>query len=57
MKSINLDQLLGIVRHVLTIVGTVLAVSGSAIAGSWEVIVGSTLALATVVWSVWAKTK
>jgi hypothetical protein len=55
MKTLTLDQTLGIVRHTLTILGTLLIASGNVLEGSWEVITGSTIALASVVWSVFSK--
>ena len=55
MKKLTLEQILGIVRHVMTIAGTLLVASGSVAEGGWEVITGSALSLVAIVWSVWSK--
>lgn len=55
MKNLTQEQMLGIVRHVMTIAGTLLVASGSVAEGSWQVITGSALSLAAIVWSVWSK--
>jgi hypothetical protein len=51
----NQEQLLGLIRHILTIIGTILITKGSVDESSWALITGSTLSLAAVLWSVFAK--
>ena len=55
MKKLALEQTLGLIRHGMTIVGTLLVASNNVTEGGWEVITGSTLALASIVWSVFSK--
>lgn len=49
------DQILGIVRHVLTGLGGVLIAKGVIDAGMAEQVIGAVISLAGVVWSIWAK--
>ncbi len=49
------EQVLGVVRHVLTAVGGVLIAKGLVDDGSWTEIMGSTVTLIGVIWSVVAK--
>ena len=49
------EQLLGLIRHILTIIGTTLITKGSIDESSWTLITGSTLSLAAILWSVFAK--
>lgn len=49
------EQLLGILRHVMTSVGIYLVAKGLAGEGAVEEGIGSVLALASVVWSVLSK--
>lgn len=51
----NQEQLLGLIRHILTIIGTTLITKGSIDESSWTLITGSTLSLAAILWSVFAK--
>jgi hypothetical protein len=53
----NQDQILGIVRHVLTGVGGVLVTKGYLDDGMLQTAVGGLIAIAGVVWSVLAKKK
>lgn len=55
MKKLTLDQILGIVRHVMTIAGTLLIATGNIAEGSWEVLTGSALSLVAIAWSVMSK--
>jgi hypothetical protein len=52
---INQEQLLGLIRHILTIIGTFLIMNGSIDEPNWTLITGSTLSLAAILWSVFAK--
>ena len=53
--SISKDQVLGIVRHVLTAVGVYLVAKGLASEGLVEEGVGGALTLASVLWSILSK--
>ncbi len=53
----NRDQILGIVRHIMSGVGTVLVTKGIIDAGNLEIAVGAVVALAGVAWSVLAPEK
>lgn len=53
----NREQILGIVRHVLSGVGTVLVTKGVLDAGNLEIAVGAIVTLAGVAWSVLAPEK
>lgn len=57
MKKLTLDQLLGIIRHILTLVGGIMLVLGKQVDdGQIEMVTGATLALVTLLWSVFSKT-
>lgn len=51
------DQILGIVRHVLTTVGGMVVAKGIVDEGTMTAIVGGAVALVGVIWSVVAKRK
>lgn len=48
----NQEQLLGIIRHTLTIVGAVLITNGTVDESNWTIITGSTLGLVGLIWSI-----
>jgi hypothetical protein len=52
---INQEQLLGLIRHILTIIGTFLIMNGSIDEPNWTLITGSFLSLASILWSVFDK--
>ncbi len=56
MNALNQEQVLGLVRHALTIVGAVLVASNSLTDATWTVITGSALAIASTIWSLYVKT-
>jgi len=51
------EQVLGIVRHLLTAVGTILIVKGFVNDANWELITGTTSGLVSIIWSVFSKKK
>lgn len=53
----NIDVILAIVRHGLTILGTVLAANGLSDSDQTETIVGAGTSIAAVVWSIVHKKK
>lgn len=57
MKKLTLEQLFGLIRHILTIVGTILVITGTQIDDSmWQIVTGSVLGLAATLWSIFSKT-
>jgi hypothetical protein len=55
IKKMSKEQVLGIVRHLLTTVGGILIANGLIDGGSVTEIVGSVITLIGVIWSVAAK--
>jgi hypothetical protein len=53
--KLNPDQLLGIIRHSLSIIGGVLIAFGYASEGIVETIIGSVIALTSAIWSIRSK--
>jgi hypothetical protein len=53
--KLNQDQLLGIIRHSLSIIGGVLIAFGYASEGIVETIIGSVIALTSAIWSIRSK--
>lgn len=53
----NKDQVLGLVRHILTLVGGVLIAKGLATEAMSEELVGSAMSLVGIVWSIVSKKK
>ena len=53
--KLNPDQLLGIIRHSLSIIGGVLIALGYASEGIVETIIGSVIALTSAIWSIRSK--
>lgn len=52
----TLEQLFGLIRHILTIVGTFLVISGTAVDdGMWQMVTGAALGLAATIWSIFSK--
>lgn len=51
----NQEQILGIVRHVLTILGGVLVSKGDLEAGQVELLTGAVVTVLGVAWSIYAK--
>jgi hypothetical protein len=51
------DQFLGILRHVITAVGVGVAVAGPANEALFNEAGGAVLAVASVIWSIWEKTR
>jgi hypothetical protein len=55
MNTINKEQFLGVVRHILTFVGGILVMRGQLDTLGQEQLIGSVMTLAGVVWSYWIK--
>lgn len=53
----NMDQIEGIVRHILTVAGTALVAKGVIDASTLAAAAGALATLVAVGWSVWAKRK
>lgn len=51
----NKDQVLGLVRHVLTFVGGIIIAKGLVDEGQVTELIGGVMTLAGTVWSVWIK--
>lgn len=50
------EQLMGLLRHILTVVGTILVVTGTGVDDSnWQIISGAVIGLAATVWSIFSK--
>lgn len=52
----TLEQVFGLVRHILTIVGVILVMKGAQVDdGNWQMLTGAILGLAATLWSVFSK--
>jgi len=51
------EQVLGVVRHVLTAVGGILIAKGLVGEGNWTELTGAVMTLAGVIWSIKSKAK
>ena len=54
---ITQDQILAIVRHLLTMVGGVLMMHATVDAATWELISGAVICIAGIAWSIYDKNK
>ena len=54
---ITQDQILAIVRHLLTMVGGVLMMHATVDAATWELISGAVIGIAGIAWSIYDKNK